>query len=395
MKEEKFSPIRILFLIAGIVLCIGQCIYLCLRRSFEIKDMIIFVIIALMLTLAIFLTVITQRRSEEGFYNGTNYRNLLLVLLVGWILIDLSQYIPVMFFPVALLVAFLACELDGMLSMSMSMGMILLLCITDAVPHTVIFAYVFECIFAGLLCDYMKKTQFRHKVWPALMIFMAEFTIKVTFYYYTYQELAVDHLIFAGVAGALAAIFVMTLFPFLSDILSREKEAFYDTLLDEEHPLLLELKEYSIIDYAHALRVGELARDCALEVGADANLAAAGGIYYRIGKIYGDPETENAIIVAHRYNFPKELISILYEYEGTNRKPTSLESAIVLMADHVVKKIEVIKNQSDSMDSNWNQNMLIYQTLNELSNTGIFDDSGLGMNKFLKIRERLVQEEKR
>ena len=37
--------------------------------------------------------------------------------------------------------------------------------------------------------------------------------------------------------------------------------------------------------------------------------------------------------------------------------------------------------------------MVIYQTLNEYSASGIYDQSGLGMNMFLKIREYLVNEE--
>lgn len=45
------------------------------------------------------------------------------------------------------------------------------------------------------------------------------------------------------------------------------------------------------------------------------------------------------------------------------------------------------------MASEWNQDMVIYQTLNEYSASGIYDQSGLGMNMFLKIREYLVNEE--
>ena len=37
--------------------------------------------------------------------------------------------------------------------------------------------------------------------------------------------------------------------------------------------------------------------------------------------------------------------------------------------------------------------MVIYQTLNEFSAQGLYDQSGLSMNMFLKIREYLVKEE--
>ena len=37
--------------------------------------------------------------------------------------------------------------------------------------------------------------------------------------------------------------------------------------------------------------------------------------------------------------------------------------------------------------------MVIYQTLNDESSSGIYDSSGLTMNQFLKIREFLAKEE--
>ena len=57
----------------------------------------------------------------------------------------------------------------------------------------------------------------------------------------------------------------------------------------------------------------------------------------------------------------------------------------------MVKKLEVMDKQT--MQSEWNQDMLVYQTLNELSSKGIYDKSGMSMNLFLKIREHLVKEE--
>ena len=71
--------------------------------------------------------------------------------------------------------------------------------------------------------------------------------------------------------------------------------------------------------------------------------------------------------------------------------PSTRESAIVHMVDACVKKIEFLRTQEPP--ASWNQEMIIYQTLNELSATGIYDESGLSMNQFLKVREFLVCEE--
>ena len=68
---------------------------------------------------------------------------------------------------------------------------------------------------------------------------------------------------------------------------------------------------------------------------------------------------------------------------------SSKESAIVHMVDRVVTKLDLLDKETFS--SNWNQDMVIYQTLNEESATGIYDESGLGMNQFLEIRDFLVK----
>ena len=84
------------------------------------------------------------------------------------------------------------------------------------------------------------------------------------------------------------------------------------------------------------------------------------------------------------------IITILSEYNGEQKLPSSRESAIVHMVDACLKKIEMLNEHN--LSTSWNQDMVIYQTLNELSATGMYDESGLSMNQFLKVRELLVRE---
>ena len=60
------------------------------------------------------------------------------------------------------------------------------------------------------------------------------------------------------------------------------------------------------------------------------------------------------------------------------------------MVDACLKKIEMLNEHN--LSTSWNQDMVIYQTLNEMSATGMYDESGLSMNQFLKVRELLVRE---
>ena len=105
----------------------------------------------------------------------------------------------------------------------------------------------------------------------------------------------------------------------------------------------------------------------------------------------GEPEIDNALRLANNHCFPTDVMAVMEEYGGVLRLPQTPESAIVHMVDTLVTKIEVL--DQDTMSSTWNQDMVIYQTLNELSQKGFYDESGLSINQFLKIREKLVQED--
>ncbi len=61
------------------------------------------------------------------------------------------------------------------------------------------------------------------------------------------------------------------------------------------------------------------------------------------------------------------------------------------IADMIVTKFDLL--DKDTFSSGWNREIVIYQTMNEKSAEGLYDESGLSMNQFLTIREALVKEE--
>ena len=113
------------------------------------------------------------------------------------------------------------------------------------------------------------------------------------------------------------------------------------------------------------------------------------GFYYRLGQWQGKPYVENGVLRAERLCFPEKLINILQEYYGEEVKPQSPESALVNMVDSLVVKLDKIKQEVGQ--SEWNHEIIIVQLLNELSESGLYDESGLSMNHFLKIRKYLTK----
>ncbi len=163
------------------------------------------------------------------------------------------------------------------------------------------------------------------------------------------------------------------------------------TIVDPNFHLVREIKKYSLSDYNHAMRVSRIAAHCAAKIKADAKLAAVSGFYYHLGKFGGEPFVESGVKIAQDNCFPSDVIVILSEFNGQINPISSIESAIVHITDTLVTKFEVLDHTT--LSSSWNRDMVIYQTLNDESSSGIYDSSGLTMNQFLKIREYLSKEE--
>lgn len=231
----------------------------------------------------------------------------------------------------------------------------------------------------------------KHRIWGCLILFSSSVCIPAMFYYLAYAKSHIKIMIWNAEFMVLAVLLYCILANKLYDKKDHEKLDVCEEIIKEDYPLVRDIKNYSKAEYVHAIKVATIAGRCAAEIGANEIIAAVSGFYYRLGVLEGEPFVENAVRLARENCFPEAVIQILSEYNGELRLPSSKESAIVHMVDTCVKKIEMLSLQN--LSSSWNQDMVIYQTLNEVSATGIYDESGVSMNQFLKIRELLVREE--
>ena len=149
----------------------------------------------------------------------------------------------------------------------------------------------------------------------------------------------------------------------------------------------------SSLPYLKQLALGGTAVGTGLNApkGFDAKVAEAGALYYRLPKVYGEDGMEYAVKVMENMCFPHDVIDIVYEYNAKYRKPSSPESALVHMIDQVITRIELMDHGVG--DSSWNQDMVIYQTLNEITQNGLYDESGMSINQYLKARDYLLRED--
>lgn len=245
---------------------------------------------------------------------------------------------------------------------------------------------VFGCIVAEAMED--KRFTF----WYNMIILSLSVLLPGIFYYFTYQEVRLTLFLYGAIEGIIIDYIVLLSQKKIVAYRKKELDNKYRDILDEDYPLARELSAFSNAEYEHARRVSSVAAHCAKATGIEERICAAAGFYYRIGVIEGETIAESGIQIAERACFPEDVIRIISEYNGELQLPSTPESAVVHMVDGLIKKLEALKDQT-TMSSGWNQDMVIYQTLNEFSASGIYDLSGLSMNRFLTIRELLVKEE--
>ena len=211
------------------------------------------------------------------------------------------------------------------------------------------------------------------------------------FYYMSTKEFSVSVIIAGAVSGMIVSLIGIICARVFKPLSADETNDRLIAIIEEDFPAVKQLKKHNFSEYNHGNFVSTIAIKAAKAAGLDTALCAAGGFYYRIGQWQKHKSVMEGVEQALAMHFPEKLTNILYEYYGKLRHPQTPESALIHMVDALIVRLDHIKN--DVADSEWNHEILIIQTLNELSSSGMYDESGLSMNHFLKIRDYLTKEE--
>lgn len=243
-------------------------------------------------------------------------------------------------------------------------------------------------VCGAMMVDFLKEKA--NRKWAGLVIAVFVLGCTVVFSYLESGKLSINMVIYGMCNGVISALLSIRLHQWLTEKMSHTREHALERIISEDFSLVQVVKNFSKADYEHAKKVSNIARECAKEIGADSFVAAAGGFYYRIGRMEGKPYVENGVMLAKSNYFPMQVVQILSEYNGEKCLPSTVESAIVHIVDSVVAKFDVL--DKNTLSSSWNQDILVYQTLNENSAAGLYDKAGFSMNMFLKIRDYLIKE---
>lgn len=319
----------------------------------------------------------------------TNFVRLTVIYVICCVLTYGMTFLPEFYRPVMLVPVFICAASDMMLAVSTGIFFDILLALAAGGSFYELACYGMMTMLSAVLSDALKIKKYG-KIPSVLMIFL-NFTLPGLFYYMSYKEIAEKMFLYGSVNGILTAVASCFIF---QKIWHRAEHEVEDLLLDvvsEDYSEVKALKYFSMGEYQRAKKTADIAYRCAKQVGFHANLCLAGGFYYRMGLWLGEPYVKRAVDKASAQCFPAALVDIIGEYQAIENLPSSPESALIHMVDALMRKIEALEQNMG--DSQWNYDMLIYQTLNEYSAEGIYDKSGMSMNQFLKVREFLAKEE--
>ncbi len=388
--NDKLNVFRILSCLGMLVSAIVSAAILCLTNHLEFDEVFCMMVVILGIMPVIFLEMAYERRRNLIANNTqTQYRRIARGFYLCCLLMLGGSLLPEFCRPVMLIALIMVAFSNENIAVLAVTFLNTLLVLTTGGSFHELLTYTLLTVLAIVPAKILKNKEYR--LYMGLIMGVLHLLLSGVFYYLTNEKISLTVLIYGAVNGLIAALYGIFLFPKNEKKTIEEIHFQYEHLLTEDYSLLREIANYSQAEYKHACKVSKLGRQCATILGLKEDLVAAAGMFYRLGRLEGEPVVAHGVELGEKHCFPEELLQILREYGALEALPSTPESALIHMIDSILLKIELLDKQVGG--SKWNKEVLIYQTLNESSTAGIYDKSGLSINAFIKIREFLAKED--
>lgn len=390
-RKEEPNLYRILSLIAVVLATAAVTAVLCARGQFYTDEWLCMSFLDIVfLSVYIFELEYERRQGELSFNRQTNFARISAGYAVCAALTAAMVFLPEVFRPVMLIPVLMCAVSTPLLAVTTGLFLDILTGISAGADLYALAGFCLLTLLGAVLGRALENRKYR--ICIAALLFMISVIVPAVFYEFAYKQMSPGVYLGGAASGILVSGFALFLYPALRRDSEEEVEnRFYD-IVSEDYSEVKALKDFSQREYRHAVMVADIAYRCAKNTGLNEGLCLSAGFYYRLGFWVGEPYIENGVDRAVSLCFPQSLIAVLSEYYGSKKLPSSPESALVHMVDVLVSKLE--KGGQENEKTSGDREFLVYQTLNELSGTGIYDRSGMSMNQFLRVRDFLAKEEK-
>lgn len=390
-RKENPNRYRVYSVAAVVAATVVMTVFLFIRGKFQIDEWICMVFLDLLfLSIYVFELEYERQQGELSDNRQTNFARISGVYIVCAALVTILVFLPEVFRPVVLVPILFCAVSTPLMAVTAGLYFSILLGIASGGDFYGLASCCLITLLGTVLSRSLEKKIYRP--WIAALLFMVNVIVPVVFYEFAYKQMSFAVYAGGAAAGILAVGCSLFVYPALADKSGEEVQNRLFDIVSEDFSLVKALKASSTEEYQHSILAADIAYRCGKIMKFNAVLCLAAGFYYRMGFWSGEPGIETGIARAKQLCFPQNLITILEEYYGQEKLPSSPESALVHMVDVLVTKLGSGGPESEKQRED--REFLVYHTLNGLSGTGIYDKSGMSMNQFLQVRELLAKEEK-
>lgn len=188
----------------------------------------------------------------------------------------------------------------------------------------------------------------------------------------------------------LSAILLVALLKMYSYFVIHKYRDIYQTINDQEYPLMVELKEKNKNEYYHVIHAAYLSDRIAKKLSVNENITKAASYYLRIGKLRGENTWENVRDICLEHKFPPEVLSVLQECLDPSLKSIQKETAIILLSDAMITYVQSIF-QKDK-DSVIDYAQLIDKVFRKKIEAGVLKENLLTYSDVQKMRKIFLEE---
>ena len=382
--EIKFSPKRVIYLICIFFSAIAADIILINMTRKEVYDLIGLISGSVLLVLLGFAWIeynrITHKYSDEKY---SNFRRIFVVFISSCIILILCGLLGLRVVPFSVISAGFSLITEPTTGVIFGTYFSLLYNMTYTGDYRFFILYMILVVAGAALARLFTD---RDTIAGGALILLCTYALGVSVTTFTVeQKLGVLPVVYAMAYGIISVLVTVLMGWFVVKRIDNSQQRRILKLLEPETKIHAAWRDFSPKQYKYCYKVSLLAYEAAGYIGADAALAKAGGIFCRIGLMSGENLAQTNIEVGEHYNFPTNLIQVIYEAADRKNVPTMKEAAIVIMADRCMRAF--VKMETDDAKIGWNREIVLQQLFNNATTEGLLDECGLSMKEYLAVKD--------
>lgn len=259
-----------------------------------------------------------------------------------------------------------------------------LYCFMGAFTEELLILYLLYSILAIFLVKH-SMTLMEH-VFSGIISIITYILISYAYQYMTYEKVKLS-VILTGLIPLIISLIPLYMKFVLKYINARYLNKSLVNICDDENELLLMLMDKDSSVYFHSVQVADVAVRAAVKMHANVNLVNAAARFHEIGRLQSRNYVSAGIDIMRKNHFPLEIIRIVKEHNSQSNKPTSLESAIVMLADTIETTLNKI---IETKGYNVNKKKIVQSVIDLRFDSGVLDEAIKDTKQYKELRKAFL-----